>query len=437
MNRLILVLSLFFFAVHVPANLSAQELLSRDDVLLSLEQNSYDLSLLQQNIASAEVLCSKYNRGYMPVVGINAGLGTDIGSQRLVYNAVFPDQNIKNAANVSGSVGVSAGYLIYDGGTRKVTNAKNLAELELAQLQFENTWQSLNFSASQLYYSIAQLKYNETLLEENWKISNERLERAQVYYENGQGSRVDVLNAEVDLARDSLQLIAARTDGENLKWQLNQFTLRQDIDYVVDSIFALEYQGRLLDELQTTLLDTNAELATLRKNKDIIAFDVDLAERINSPAINANAAYDLGYQKNDGQNLLNYSRSNGLSLGITANWNFLDGGQRKLQAQLVELRKKTVEIELASKENELLLLLNRLWNSYQNSLLSMELEQKSIEASTLNFQRVKELYNNGQQSAIEFRQAQLNLFNGQAQYYNALIAAKLYEVELDFLLNDK
>jgi len=47
---------------------------------------------------------------------------------------------------------------------------------------------------------------------------------------------------------------------------------------------------------------------------------------------------------------------------------------------------------------------------------------------------VKSLYENGQQSSVEFRQAQLNLINAQSQYFIARTSAKLLEVELDYLL---
>jgi len=77
---------------------------------------------------------------------------------------------------------------------------------------------------------------------------------------------------------------------------------------------------------------------------------------------------------------------------------------------------------------------NRLWNNYQNSLLTLKIEKQNIATNKVNFDLVQNLYQNGQQSSVEFRQAQLNLLNAQFQYYNARTQAKLNEVELDFLL---
>lgn len=425
---------LFSLAYWVPST-NGQSVLSIDEVLSAVEQNNYDLQSAKQNIIAAEVLTSKYNRGYLPTLGLNAGIDYSLNGVKTVYNFNFPDLNIQNIQAFGGNLGISSSYLLYDGGQRDLRNDKNSANLDFTLLQLNNIKQLLNYNASQVYYSIAQSVFNVDLLRESLKISKERYKRAKTLYEYGSRNKVDVLNAEVDINRDSLNLITLNNDIENLKWQLNQLTLRKDTEFEVDTAFTLEYQLANINELQTKLLDQNTELISLKKNIELVNYDLAIANKINAPQILANGAYNLNYQKNSSKSQLDYNRNNGLNLGLSANWNLLDGGQRKIQEQLATIDQMSANIELKNKENELLVQLKRLWNSYQNNLLTLQIEKRNIRTNQVNFELVKSLYENGQQSSVEFRQAQLNLINAQSQYFNARTSAKLIEVELDFLLS--
>lgn len=426
------ILSLLLFLVS--GSVYSQSMLSPEQVISAVIDNNYDLKAAKQSIAAAQVLTSKENQGYRPTLSVNADVGYSLNGVKQVFNFNFPDLNIQNIQSYSGSVGVGSSYLIYDGGQRDLRNDKNVASLEIANLNLKSIQQLLGYNAMQIYYSIAQAVYNIDLLKESLAISKERLRRAKTYYQYGNTNKVDVLNAEVDAARDSLSLISMQNDIVNLKLQLNQLMLRQDTDYAVDTAFTLLYQLSDINDLEATMLSSNAELIALRKQADLVEYDVALANKLNSPQLLANGAYNLNYQKNSEKSQLDLNRTNGLNLGLSANWNILDGGQQKVQEQLAIIDQNTAVINVKNKENELITQLNRLWNSYQNNLLTLQIEQQNIQTNRVNFDLVKSLYDNGQQSSVEFRQAQVNLINAQSQYYFARTSAKLSEVELEYLL---
>ena len=70
------------------------------------------------------------------------------------------------------------------------------------------------------------------------------------------------------------------------------------------------------------------------------------------------------------------------------------------------------------------------YESYRNSLLVMDLEQKYLEAAELNFKRTRELYNLGQVTTTQFREAQLNLIRSRSNVATARYEARLKEIEL-------
>jgi len=412
----------------------SQEVLTIDKVKSLVEANNYDLESARQSIASARVLTSKYNRGYMPTLGINAGIDYSLNSVKTVFNFNFPDLNINNIQTYTGNLGATANYLLYDGGQRKVRNARNEMNLDFAHLQVDQLKQQIGFNATQTYFTIVNAIYNMDVLEESLDISKYRLKRAKTYFEFGSGNKVDVLNAEVDVARDSLSVISLLNDIENLKWQLNQFTIQQDTDYNVDTSFTLMYRLSDIDELKNILRSSNKELVAARKTIELVDYDRAIAEKINAPQINATGNYFYNYQKNSAKSQLDQSRTNGLNVGLIANYNILDGGQQKVQEQLATIEQNNASITFKNLENNLLIQLQSVWNNYQNNILTLKIEKQNIATNEMNFELVKNLFENGQQGSVEFRQAQLNLLNAQFQYYTARTQAKLNEVELDFLL---
>jgi len=437
MNKLTTFVCCLFCCLQLSTITKAQELLSMNEVLLAIEENNYDLKAAQQNIAAAKALTTKYNRGYLPTLGIDAGLGFTLSGIKSVFNIEpFPDLNVQNIAAYNGNVGIGSSYLIYDGGQRKLRNKKNLTNLDNTKLQVNNIKQVISFNAAQIYYRIVQAMFNINLLQETLAISKERNKRAQTFYEYGKANRVDISNAKVDIIRDSLNIISTNNNIENFKWQLNQLTLRQDIDYTADTTFTLFYQLLKREDLQATLRKSNTELIALQQNIALVKYDLAIAHKLNAPQISANGGYNFSYQKNDAKAQEDHRRTNGLNLGLNANWNILDGGQQKLQEQLASIDLQNASIAYKNKENELSAQLNQLWNNYQNNLLTLRIEKQNIQLNKENFELVKTRYENGQQSSVEFRQAQLNLLNAQSQYYITRTSAKLLEVEVGFLLGE-
>ncbi len=433
-NSKYLFLFCLLFTPALNFNINAQSTISIDDVLQAIAENNYDLQSARQNIKTAEILTSKLNQGYLPTLSASAGLGYNLNGIKQVFNFNFPDLDIQNIQAYNGNAGINSSYLLYDNGQRKLRNEKNVSSLDAAYLQEDNINQVLGFNAAQLYYNIAQAVFTLELLNESLAISKYRVQRVNTLYEYGNQNKVDVLNAEVDVARDSLNLNAVQNDIKNLKWQLNQLTLREDTNYQIDTSFELTYKNAQFADLQSKMLESNKELKILEKNIELVGYDLALADKVNSPQVFANGAYNLSFQKNSAKSQIDLNRSNGLNLGVSANWNILDGGQRKLQNQLATVDLQNTLIALNTKKNELNTQINRLWNTYQNNLLNIRIEQQNIQTNRVNFDLVKTLYESGQQGSVEFRQAQLNLINAQAQFYSARTSAKLLEVELDFLL---
>ena len=70
------------------------------------------------------------------------------------------------------------------------------------------------------------------------------------------------------------------------------------------------------------------------------------------------------------------------------------------------------------------------YEAYQNSRYVLELEERNLVVAELNFSRTEELFNLGQVTNTQFREAQLNLIRAKNNISSAQYSAKLDEIEL-------
>ena len=119
-----------------------------------------------------------------------------------------------------------------------------------------------------------------------------------------------------------------------------------------------------------------------------------------------------------------------VGVGASLSWNLFDGGRTTTRVKNAKLNFENQE--LIAQEARLSFdrnLLNALQN-YRNSKEIFEIQKKQVETATYNFDRSKSQYQLGSITAIEFRQAQINLANAKNQRAIAKFQAKLSELQL-------
>jgi outer membrane protein TolC len=267
------------------------------------------------------------------------------------------------------------------------------------------------------------------VLDQTIFVSNRRLERVRYQYEYGQGVRLDILNAEVDVQRDSINLINTQQQLANAKRDLNVL-MGLPISNQLEVDTSVSYQAITLDALRTGLQDNNIELNLLDNNVAINQYDLRLIEAEKKPRLTASGAYSYSQQKNPSGAFINSSNSRGLNVGVNMAWNLYDGGLRNLRKQNTEISLQSLQLQRDQLMQELERDLINTWENYQNALYVWQAEEINLNTSRLNFDRTEEQFNLGQASSVEFRQAQLNLLSAATNFNNAKFDAKVIEISL-------
>lgn len=231
----------------IGANLLAQEkLLSKEDAVNAALENNFGIMVAKNQIRVAENNASILNSGYLPTLTGTAGANYGELNSTTEYPGHFDedgdprvDLEINDAESQSYNAGLNLNYTLFDGMGR-LYNYKRLKEqYQLSELQARETIENTMLQLFSVYYEVARLTQNEKVLREALEISTQRIKRAEYSFEYGQNTKLDILNAQVDVTNDSINLMNMRQLLENTKRDLNvilNLNLRET--YEVDTLIS-------------------------------------------------------------------------------------------------------------------------------------------------------------------------------------------------------
>ncbi len=416
------------FIIFIMNNSFGQNILTKTQAIEITLANNYDIKVAENNVALAQNNTSRELNGYLPTVNANAGLNSRLGGGSQTLNS-GQENSTSNAFNWGSNANVQANYQLIDK-TRDLT-VKQLEEIvDLQDLQLKQTIENNLLVVFNNYYQVAQLMQNSNVLEQTIGLSKQRLQRAQYQYDYGQGIRLNVLNAEVDIQRDSINLLNLKNQLANAKRNLNVAMGRSvNTTFEVDTV--VTYDTNLsLPQLISDAKANNVLIEVVNQNLEISAMDIDIIESTKKPTLGANASYVFNYSNNAAGSFIRQSNSRGLSAGLTLGWNIYDGGRRKMQKENVRIGIETQMVQKEQIAQQLERDVTNAWDNYQNALFILRAEEQNLATSQLNFQRTEEQFKIGQVSSVEFRQAQLNLLNAATNLNSAKYDAKFIEISL-------
>ena len=342
MFKCIPILALSFLLAN---SIFAQEILTKAQAVQITLENNFNIKAAKNDIEIAKNNTSKSLNGFLPTVNATAGLNSRLGGSRQQFSN--GNENItSNAFNWGNNAAIQANYTLMDKSRGLVV--QQLEEIaNLTDIQLRQTIENNLLTVFNTYYEIARLAQNANVLTQTIELSKKRLERAQYQYDYGQGIRLNVLNAEVDIQRDSINLLNLNNQIANAKRDLNVAIGRPtNTDFIVDTLVTYKENLRL-EQLIEAAKNNNILVQMTNQNLAISALDFDIIEASKKPIIDANASYTFTFSDNAAGSFIDVSNTRGLAAGLTLSWSLYDGGRRKLQNQNAKLN---VETQLIQKE---------------------------------------------------------------------------------------
>ncbi|MCR9132135.1 MAG: TolC family protein [bacterium] len=433
MNKIItLLFALVLFHPQIIAQqtetLLDQPITLQDAITIALYKN-HDISIAKRTVEIAENNASLGNAGFLPTITANGSYSGSIQDTELRFPGNQPDINVDDAGSTALNGSISANYVLFDGFGNYYTfkNLNTLAEQSgiSARLQIEGTLiQVIN-----QYLNVLFENESVRIAEESIQRSENRLQRVTERFNFGNATRLDVLTARVDLNADSVALVQSNARLENAKRSLlielgasPSESLALNDEFGINDMLAF-------DEILTQAQQNNAALVISRLASESAELQLKQSRSDRFPVVSLNGSYN--YTRNEldaGQ--FEYQQLSGFNGGISVSLTLFNGFRRETQIQnaLVTLKNNQESLQLAEKTLERDVM--NLYQDYQTSLFLLKKETLNLETAELNFERSKELFELGQITNTQFREAQLGVSRVQQNMVRLKIQAKRAEIQL-------
>ena len=421
---LYLSLCIGFFSLQT----QAQEVLTLEKAVEIALVNNYDLRLAKNELKVDSLGVSPGYAGMLPRVFAQASTNNsvqNISQTRSDGNVIELD----NAKNNNINYGVGLDWTIFDG-LSMFARYDQLKELEkLGKAELQSTLLNRVSDVMITYYDLVQQQQQLSALDSTLVISEQRVELADNRFGIGKASKLEVLNAKVDLNTDKTLHIRQSEQYINTKIRLNEIMARDiNTDFKVNDevLIATDLQLSELEHLATT---QNPELQAQLINKRISELELKQIKGSRYPKISA----VTGYNFSDSESSLGFTTKNnaqGWNYGFAASIDIFNGSNQNRNEKIAKLQIENSTIAIERRTQTIKSQLHTAYQTYLTNLSLIDLETNNEEIAKENLNITLAKYKIGTIPTIEFRTAQLNYINASLRLSNAIYQAKLSEVTL-------
>ncbi len=398
-----------------------------DAVKLALE-NNLDIKISENQNEILKNNASFLNSGYLPRV-----------SSRFGFNKSNQNIEIETPNNLSGKLdnmksensfsNVSIEYILFDNNGRKFNYKKSKELSNRSGLEVKEVIENTLLQLYTVFYEVCRLSEEKDIVKSSLEISKSRLERNKIKFDFGQSTKLELLNAEVDVNTDSIRYLNAVKNLSNAKRDLNLvMNIDLNSDYILDKEIVYNSAENIINFYENASKN-NTKLKIYAKSVEISDFELKSIRSTYLPTVGLNGSYDWNESINDNPYaFFNKNIYDGISGGINLRWDIFNQGKRITANKNAKVMLENSKIE---KEKAYLMFqkeLNNSYETYNNNLFILEVQEQSLNTSNNNFLRNLEKYDIGIVSSIEFRNAQLNLLNAKLSRNSARYEAKLSEL---------
>ncbi|MGB3946788.1 MAG: TolC family protein [Bacteroidia bacterium] len=413
--------------------LNAQQITVEQAIEQALK-NNYDIAIAKNESTKATNNNTLGNAGMLPKIDLNAtGALASNATKQEFANGLIVDRNAVESKNITS--GAYLTWTIFDGFKMFATHAR-LQELEKIgalnlKIQIENTI----IQVVSAYNSIVMQKQIINGINENIIVSEERLKLAQKKLDIGSGSKVDVLQAKVDLNSLKSTLIRQRTTLRDAKANLNQLLLQpsaQEFDVVENNPSLNEYK---YEELQNKTLSNNTNLIVAQNRIEVAKYAIREGKSLMYPKLNLNTNYIYSRAQNQaGFALLNQNL--GLNIGFTASWTIFNGfvNDKTIKNLYIDFQNSTYEYEKLKALTQMSMYSAFEKNKDDIEVLTIEEENKKLAKENLEI--ALERFRLGVATSIELKVAQQSFEECSTRLAEARFNAKSSELQLLKLMGD-
>jgi len=389
-------------------------------ILFLMTSNSYVFA--QQNLSLKD--CLSLARGNNPkLIQLKTSIEQSQVGVTSAYSSYYPSINLSSSYrinesssgerrdNYSTSIGVSSP--LYQGGNIRAGVKIAKAKVEIAEENYRQGEDEVILSVKEAFFRILQKQEQIALSEDVLKRRKEDLVLIRLKYEAGRESSPAVKEAEASLLQAEYDKTQAEEDLSLAKIELNfllgrprraEVSLRyEDEDIKFPSL------DRLIEEAKTQRPDIRSQ----RVDTEVLKAQVTQAKSNYFPKISLSSSY--GWQ---GSEFMDQQGS--WSVGISLSLPIFEGFSRKAKVEEITLSLRNQNARIFELEQQIEEEIEQAWVSWELAEKTIEVNDKTLQASREMYQLTKLQYEQGLTSYFFLQQKESDLTNAENRYVNAL-----------------
>lgn len=405
----------------------AQPILRLEEALDIALQNNFDIVLAKNNASIASTRNDAGNAGMLPNIMLNVNDINSITNTNQIQGGT--ERTLNNAKNLVLNYGVALDWTVFDG-LRMFARKEQLKKLEAqgkAGLQSAILTRVGDIYVA--YYDLVQRQQQIKAVDTAIALSKARYSVAENRYKIGKASKLEVLNAQVDLNTDESLQVRQKEQYKAAKINLNVLMARApELDFQVEEFVILEENIDLAAHISLAK-SQNPQLIALMLAKNSAELQLKQIRAGRYPTIRVNTGYNI--QRTEASlGFITQSQSQGFTYGFSASMPIFQGNQISRDERIAKLEIENAKLTVAQQE---LLIVGQLQSAYesylaQKSLAAIEANNVTLAAKNLDITLAK--FKIGTLTPIEYRTAQQQYIEAKIRHSNALFQAKIFETTL-------
>ena len=422
------------FVLFIGVNtLSAQKNLSLNEAIQTALKNSYDIQLVENNLAIAQNNNNIGVAGGLPTI-----TNTTTNNNTLsTINQTFPDATRNTTRNnVDGSTLNSAlnATMVLFNGYRVQATKNRLESLEkqnksLLESQLLNTISTV----MQQYYNVVRQQAFLKTIQKSIETSKQRLEIVETRQKIGVANQADFLQSNLDLnaliQAEQNQLLIIEQAKADL---LNTIVLPSSTAIVIND--SIKVDDQLILSAVEAKMKNHPLLQSAQQLINVNQFLEKETRSLTYPTLRASTGFNYNSNKSAAGFIL-LNESYGPFLGVNLSIPIYSGSANKRAIKNAEINTKTAKIQLQNTEQDLTTELFKTYQSYKNSLKQTPIEIQNFEMSQSLLDLVMQKYKLGQATMVDVKQAQQSFETAGFRLVSLRFNAKIAEIELKRLSN--
>ncbi len=433
-------LILFFLLLMLSGQFSSAQdsLMTVDKAIELILKNNFSITISRNQSDIAKNNNTAGNAGELPQLSLNATGSSASNNIKQVYST-GTDFSKNDVLSNNLNAYASLNWTIFDG-LNMFALKSQYQELEAQgdlnlKIQIENTIEQ----TIQIYFNIVQQQQLVKALNEEIAVSEERAKIADRKFSNGSGSKLDLLQAKVDLNAQRSALMKQQTALEESKVNLNQLLARSlDTRFGVADTVIISYHPSY-DQLNTSVFQRNNELQFTEKNIHLSQLNLKEIQSLRYPRISLTGNYVFSKVDNQaGFTLLNQNQ--GFNYGFTATMPLFNGftsstgagSGYSIHSAVKNAKLGILNSQLQFDQTKLVIesSLMNVYREFEDNKQVLKLEEENIQYARESMNIALERFRVGLSTFVDFKVAQTGFEDAMSRLVAARYNTKVSETAL-------